>query len=327
MQINHIVNKPSACVAVKAVGLLGASLIMLAPIASHGFIDERTAKPVTPTFVPAVQAPVQQVAPVAAQQQKAIEPVVRHKEDMPVSSTITIQEQTVDAGSSNVPAPQRTNAQPSFSPGVMGDINAPVWSEPYPGPYGKMPLADALIAQIVPAVGGAIELNAQPSLLGKTVVVPHGANRISTLSQLAKTENIGVMIAGNTVSLASPEMAAVAPAFMGGSNTVVPGVDVTNSQMSQTQPLRATKSFSASKGTMLSSALLEWAKQWGWDLVWKADVDYRIAAPINLNDDFLGVAASLLDAYRDSNRPLWGDWNESQKVLVIREPSSGRQGR
>ena len=73
---------------------------------------------------------------------------------------------------------------------------------------------------------------------------------------------------------------------------------------------------------MLSGSMEEWAKQWGWRLVWKVSNDFRIASPVEINDDFLGGIEKVLEAYRTTNNPLWGDAHEAQKLLVITSPNN-----
>lgn len=230
----------------------------------------------------------------------------------PASPSVEVAE-TAAALAVEVPAPVAPVAPKAVAvalqAGVTGDVTGKAWQMPYPGPYGVMPLADALIAQVVPVVGKTIELNGSVELLSKKVNVIKGANRIDTLRNMATNEGLGIVIQGNLVSLSGSGAPRLAQA------------GVHTSQM-PAEVVKVTKTWHIDTGSMLSTAMLEWAGQWGWKLIWKADVDYRISAPITLDGDFLENVSTVLDAYRGSDRPLWGDWNEQQRVLVIREPSN-----
>ena len=265
---------------------VGASLLIggLAPMAASAFVDERTP--------PAPPAPVVQAAPAAPVREPVPLPAV---EPAPVSDVAPVAQ--------------------GLQHGVAGDLSSPAWATPYPGPYGKMPLADALIAQVVPVVGKAIELNGAPELLNKRVTLIKGASRIETLRAMATTEKLGVMIQGNLVSLAGADTPRLPAAQI---STSLPS----NMAHLPTELVPVTKPWHLAAGSMLSTSMLDWANKWGWKLIWKADVDYRIAADINIEADFLDGVGRVLDAYKTGDRPLWGDWNDEQKVLVIREPSS-----
>lgn len=270
----------------------------LMPFTASAFIDERTPPPPKASFTPAGQSSASAA-----------------------SSTPSVQAASAPAlfGVSDEAAAS------NFSPGVMGDFNNQVWQTIYPGPFGMMPLADALIAQIVPVVGQAIEINASPEVLERRVLVPRDKNRLDTLREMAVAHTVGIHIEGNQVSIATPWGATekIAESTNTEGQEVVaisaPGTATTDGVTSPAP--RLSKTWRIEPGGMLSSALLDWAEQWGWQLVWKADVDYRIVAPIELNVDFLGGVEQVLNAYRQANRPLLGDWNDTQKVLVVREPT------
>lgn len=264
---------------------IGLALVAggLAPMAAHAFLDERTPAPPPP-------APVAQVAP-AVIAPTLIAPV----------------------------APPAAPAAPAATASVTGDFTNTAWASAYPGPFGSMPLADALIAQVVPVVGGAIELDGPPELLTRQVVVPTGATRRATLQAVADGHALSINITGNKVTLASNQSSVLPVSQAGAVATVVAAGAQAQPDLPPPEPVM---SWQIPKGTMLSTAMLEWANKWGWELIWKADVDYRIAADISMNETFLNGVGKVLEAYRAGNRPLWGDWNDDQKVLVIREPNN-----
>lgn len=294
--------------------LAAVLLLGLLPTVSHSFIDERTKKPEQPASNP-VAAPSAQATQLSARASGA--PTIQVTETQIPAATLepTPAIEVAPAKIDPVPvAPVATHEIPApkavpFQAGVMGDITAAIWSKPYPGPFGKMPLADALIAQVVPVVGGAISLAGSPMLLDRDVTLDKGLSRLNTITRMARANNLGIFIQGKTVSLAGPDTRSETAA--------VPGAGVVITPVA-----KDTKAWNIEVGTMLSTAVLDWAQKWGWTLIWKADVDYRMVAPINIEANFLDGVAKVLDAYRGGDRPLWGDWQSEQKILVIREPNS-----
>jgi hypothetical protein len=81
---------------------------------------------------------------------------------------------------------------------------------------------------------------------------------------------------------------------------------------------KTTKHWSIKAGSMLSASIEEWAKEWGWTMLWKVDNDFRIAYAVEIVDDFLGGVSQVLDAYSATAHPLWGDAHDVQKLLVIK---------
>jgi len=183
---------------------------------------------------------------------------------------------------------------------VTGDLTHPAWQMPYPGPFGQMPLSDVLIAHVVPTIGRAIELNGASALLDRRVNAIKGLSRLETLQHIARENQIKILVQGPIVTLSENNA-------LGKTDTAI-------------LPIERTWHIPA--GHLLSTAILEWAKEWNWNLIWQADVDYRISAPIVLTGDFLQTVGQVLDAYKSSNRPLWGDWNREQKILIVREPTN-----
>jgi len=282
--------------------LLGAAPLLV-PGVALALVDERT-----PPAPPApIVATTPQPAPVAA---KHIGHAPTHRE-APASVVPSV----IPAK----PAPAHSVFTPQavpFQAGVRGDVHQSAWQGRYPGPYGSMPLAAALIAQIRPVVGRAIEINGPEGLLAHPVFVEKGKSRIETLRQMAMAADVGILIQGNAVSLASA--GTPGPSHLDGRIQTQP--------VASAEPLVVKKDWDLKVGAMLSTELMQWAQDWGWRVVWKANVDYRIAAPIHVHDTFLGGVGQVLDAYKNGNRPLWGDFNKAQKVLVIREPSSADLG-
>ena len=281
---------------------LGRTGARLAPLAlavcaafvsvqAHAFVDQRSQQQ-----EPAAAAPAAPVAAHKAPEKKAVK--------------------------TSAPVAKKRIAQSSD---VRGDLSAPAWDEAYPGPFGQMSIASALIAQVVPVVGGTVQFAGPADLLSRTTYVSHGATRLDVLQTAVKTANVAVDLKGNVITLSSTGEAPVSAATPA---QALPAASATPEQMAQmaqsAEPVAIKKIWNLTPGAMLSSELTAWAKQWGWNLVWNADMDYRIATPVTINDTFLGGVQQILDAYRDSERPLWGDFNDKQQVLVISEPDTSR---
>lgn len=301
------------------------------PLAAHSFVDERTPAPAPSA------APIKHVVPASAA-------MPEHKNTMPAGHSTTAASASAlplaANGLSHQPQMTTTTTErinlthPHMAPQiasqdaiVTGDLSSAVWQSPYPGPFGKMPLSNALIAQIAPAVGGAIQLNGSDALLDRHVIVPQGLSRADTLREASKQSNININVTGKKVtfseaatSIAGTPAPVASVASRHVATAVIPGV---TEQVAQPQPIpEPKKTWHLKEGDMLSTAMMEWSKEWGWTLIWNASVDYRIAAPITINETFLGGMGKILSAYKRAQRPLWGDWNEQQKVLVINEPKS-----
>jgi len=313
---------------------------------------------------------------------------------------------------------------------VSADMSSPAWQGEYPGPFGSMRLAEALIAQIVPISGGPVELDIPAKMLTRYVTIQTGMTRQVTLQDMARVHKINLTIVGKKVSVrdleqapvavapkktsepvsamtsgASPTAAAPAtptPATTTGSTStagatvekktqdVPSGITITtipaaahasaaapqsvtapgaeNSSAAtptaatptaatptanaarsvplgtkkidaQTDkpvapsepvaipvaPVKVTKRWELPAGSMLSACLEKWAKTWGWKVLWRVDKDFRIASSVEIDDDFLGGVARVLEAYRATRHPLWGDAHDGQKLLVITSADGSAQ--
>lgn len=334
------------------------------------------APPVTPPVTPSVTVPAEVVvpgtatsiqgnvvtpgAPAISTPELAIPVPTAPAPNKPVSEDIKIRE-TIRVTEKIEEVPLATQTPQSQTPvsvsGVVSNVSVdngdkPIWKTMYPGPYGEMPLADALIAQIVPTVGAAIELNGPLALMTKKVVVPKGQDRISTLNALASKSGLNISLSGTTVT-ASGSGAQMPAQIVAQSTPIAPlaaesiststaasasdpvsTIRVTEVTVKGTESINGgapqpivpavhhiTKQWKIAQGEMLSVSIQKWAEQWNWKLIWKADVDFRMVAPLTLDTDFLDGVGQILDAYRFGDRPLWGDWNELQRILVVREPS------
>jgi len=205
-----------------------------------------------------------------------------------------------------VPDTADAGLTPRVPKAVQADLSDSAWKQTYPGPFGQMRLADVLIAHIVPVVGQAITFHGTLSLLDKKIEIAkrEPISRIDSLIRIAQLHHIDMTVQGTTVALSET-----------GKGSVMP-----TAALSDTTAQVGERTWRIDSGVMLSSAMMDWAKQWGWVLIWQADVDYRVAAPIVLTGDFLDTVGQVLDAYKVSARPLWGDFNREQRVLVVREP-------
>ena len=295
--------------------LITLALALTIPTAAHAFVDERSKPELDESEAAWAQMSLGKAKPPA-----------------PAAASKLA---TIDAGQTSAantePTPISLPAAIALSPtaaayGAYGDFSRPMWQTKYPGPYGKMNLSDALIAQIVPVAGAAIELGGAADLLDRKVVIGKGMNRKETLQNMAEQAQVSVKVEGTLVTIstepaptqAAPALATLDPAAQKKPRTNLADVSIPV----PVAPAKESKTWKIDPGTMLSVAVLSWADQWGWKVVWQASIDYRIEAPIAITGDFLDGISEIIDAYRTSNRPLWGDWNDAQRVLVIREPNS-----
>lgn len=336
-----------------ALALTAASLSLPA----SAFVDERTPPP-PPVMHPAPlvthETPIASKATVPPAH---VAPLLPAAPAMPASAArpsatpakvTTLASSATRPASSSAPAlaAKSSGAQPtlgssSLKSDVHGELSAPAWHEPYPGPFGQMTIASALIAQAVPVVGGSVQFAGPIDLLSRTTYVGQGPDRLVVLQNSVKTANVAVTIKGHVLTLSStgeppkaqvsaPMAAAPTASTAAKPGTkILPGITIPPAKTASVsdlvrnaQPVALRKTWNLSSGSMLSSEMSAWAKQWGWNLVWNAEMDYRIATPVTINDTFLGGVQQILNAYRHSDRPLWGDFNDKQKVLVISEPAT-----
>lgn len=245
----------------------------------------------------------------------------------------------------------QTSTEPVLAdPNLIGTFAEPIWQAAYPGPFGTMPMADAVIAQVVP-VKGAVRLDGDARLLNRKVTITQGQTRYQTLLAMAQA-------AGISVDLSQGNQVVIAPARVGsGVNPPVGSVrDVTPMRADQSEPVpvpgtQASVTSTAKdqalepavattmaaepvaivpsvpkpiweidRGVMLSAGLRKWFEEQGWQLVWRAKVDYQIVAPVRITDDFLAAVDKILDAYKNADRPLIGYAHEAQRVIVVTEP-------
>lgn len=300
--------------------VIALAIAGLAPWSAHAFIDERSKPKQDDSAAAWEQLGVSKKPSAAAATKSSTDNGSQAKKEGRLATISTESATTVSPASI-----QLSSAAPSY--GVSGDFSQPMWQTKYPGPYGKMNLSDALIAQIVPVAGAAIELSGQPDLLDKKVVVGKGLNRKDTLQDMAEQASVSVTVNGTIVSISAEPVVSTATARTAETSHKAKSGFADASIPVQVAPPakpKESKTWKIDPGTMLSTAVMIWADQWGWKVVWQAQIDYRIEAPISLSGDFLDGISEVIEAYQSSNRPLWGDWNDTQKVLVIREPGGAR---
>ena len=235
---------------------------------------------------------------------------------------------------------EQSNTGPiQADPNLIGTFDEAIWKAPYPGPFGAMPIADAVIAQVVP-IRGAVKLDGDAQLLSRKVSLVQGQSRYETLLQMAKQ-------AGLSIDLSQGKEVRVLPARVGasaqtvaskqirvtesavttdsqGNPVPVPGTEV-EVQVEQVNPqvqeaIVPDPTWVIDRGVMLSAGMRKWFEEQGWQLVWRAKVDYQIVAPVRITDDFLSAVDKMLDAYKNADRPLIGYAHEAQRVIVVTEP-------
>lgn len=89
------------------------------------------------------------------------------------------------------------------------------------------------------------------------------------------------------------------------------------------------RSWHIQKNKSLEQTLSNFANQVGWTLIWKTeDIDYPIVAPAVINTDFSGkngIVNQMMRSTQDQDFPLFAQWNQQNKVVVITRRKSTRR--
>ncbi|WP_353980873.1 TcpQ domain-containing protein [Salinicola endophyticus] len=80
---------------------------------------------------------------------------------------------------------------------------------------------------------------------------------------------------------------------------------------------RAIPEWTLDTGQSLREGLDEWSTRAHWRLVWSADYDYQLRAPLRFSGDFLAALQSVSETYRRAKRPLYVDTYPSQRLVVV----------
>jgi hypothetical protein len=67
----------------------------------------------------------------------------------------------------------------------------------------------------------------------------------------------------------------------------------------------------------LSLALMRWAQQAGWQIVWEADRDFTIESSLHLSGDFIKSVGAVMQSLATSDYPLQAKANRSTLTLRI----------
>jgi hypothetical protein len=67
----------------------------------------------------------------------------------------------------------------------------------------------------------------------------------------------------------------------------------------------------------LSLALLRWAQQAGWQIVWEAERDFVIDSSLHLSGDFLKSVGTVMQSLASTDYPLQAKANRSTLTLRI----------
>lgn len=71
--------------------------------------------------------------------------------------------------------------------------------------------------------------------------------------------------------------------------------------------------------TTLRQTIGEWSRKAGWQLVWRAEIDYRIAAPLAYRGRFLDALGAIFRDYATAERPLHVDVYRNRVIVVSPE--------
>lgn len=79
----------------------------------------------------------------------------------------------------------------------------------------------------------------------------------------------------------------------------------------------ASAKWTVERGVMLSEMLSAWGEEAGYNVVWRSSHDYVVETDVVINGTFPEAAGQVIEAYKDANPPLVGDFYLSQRVLVV----------
>ncbi|WP_454740406.1 TcpQ domain-containing protein [Cupriavidus necator] len=219
---------------------------------------------------------------------------------------------------------------------LQGDFSGAEWYAPYPGPYGPMPLADSLIAQLVPILG-PIRLEGESGLLQTPVVIPQGVARSAALRTVAERAGVVVRVKGSVVSIEPMRVSPMAlaeqlgPARQLSSSPLAPPVYQDPAALLPVarpagspapqpsfNPAPIERWVSQSdKGMTLKQVLKEWVDRTGqWMLRWNASTDYP-APDMEWSGDFLDAVDRTMTPYMRVKRPIEMVLHKEQGILEV----------
>jgi hypothetical protein len=199
-----------------------------------------------------------------------------------------------------------------------------------------MPLADSLIAQLVPIVG-PIRMEGDASLLQTPVVIPQGVARSAALRTVAERAGVVVRLKGSVVSVEPMRVIPMGIAEqMGGSgqpfggapllasnygvSASMPAVSPTAPSFPQQPAFNPTPierwASQSDKGMTLKQVITDWAARTGqWKVRWRG-TDYP-APDMEWSGDFLEAVDRTMTPYLRVSRPIEVVLHKDQWILEV----------
>lgn len=79
--------------------------------------------------------------------------------------------------------------------------------------------------------------------------------------------------------------------------------------------------WNAVEGLRLQEVLAAWAACDGWTVQWQTDRQYVLQASATFQGDFVNAAANLVGAFSRAEPPVFGEFFQANKVVVVKTPT------
>lgn len=184
--------------------------------------------------------------------------------------------------------------------------------------FGKELPLSLVVKQIVPQ--GWETVIAESVSDSKFVSWKGGKSWTEVLGDLAVQESIYADVDWDRhkVTFTAPKQA-VASAPLTGSSSPTPAASEPVPASKSVPVVSANSAWVARSGPSLRRVVEEWAAKENWIVVWDAQVDYPVEAIMSFRGGFTDSVAQLLEVYKKSKTPLYGNAYVSQKLIQITE--------
>lgn len=197
----------------------------------------------------------------------------------------------------------------------IGNYGQPSWQAIHNLPKRNMPVADALIFLHFTALGHSVELEPLPDDMAQLVIpIEPNISRKQAIDSISSQAHIQINYSGKKITV-SPKGNGLSP------STTYDVATVQAAQPVAAAPVRST--WSLSEGKMLSDELNGYAAKNNIKVIWKADVDYKIAVGFSMSEGTpIKTIQSVLALYEKSSMPLEHQWYGAQGLLIIQDKST-----
>lgn len=266
------------------------------------------------------------------------------------SSTLPLVMKTDSDSNANTIAP---DPKITSKIGISGDFTHKKWKDVSSVKGGEVALAEALILLHHPVINQVVQLNVEPYLLDKRIKLKSGLSRQAQLEDIAKQLGGHIHFGGSVVTfnMIEPIVAAGGATVQRehrsvpnqtyraqlndkelptakGSVTALPPSEVTEGAQTpaiktvEVTPPPAPKprapAFSLQANQMLSNLAEHYANKTHLNIIWDADIDYKIAVGFDVDEgDAVKNIQTVLNLYKGGPRPLISTFYERQSLLVI----------